>query len=333
MVYQEFIDMFVKSEQNFLTYQQGTYLVRVVKIPLVKGVQALYATYTYRPKDKKENYGFCSNEKMEIAGFIDCKGELRFPTYTLTKKMAGYPNDIVENGHIKEIVGSIQEAVNKLALAMTLPACANEDAAYRRACERLFLAEKTKPLAMHNDFHYYINDGTLIDYLAETPNWAEKIAQKWASDLAGYKNGRKVTNLEVYREGIVFAQKVDEISKEIEADKSHKVHRYIAMKEAVKDAAVVTVEFKTNTGETFETKIPAYAFCNGNWDHQNKISLHVISPRKERDRIEKLLPRVKTEKGYEYPSNELFKDDIITIKYRGRILWGATSQGNQPCIE
>ena len=46
MTYKEFIESFVETEKTFMAYQQGRYFVRVIKVPLIKGVQALYASLT-----------------------------------------------------------------------------------------------------------------------------------------------------------------------------------------------------------------------------------------------------------------------------------------------
>ena len=323
MTYKEFIETFVKTEKTFMAYQQGHYVVRVVKIPLVEGVQALYANFTYHPEGKSEPHGFEFGEKMEVVGFIDCENNLRFPTYEFTHNMVDATYEITEEKRGTVIAAAIQKAVDKLAFAQPLPACKKDDAAYYNACEMLFMADRAKPLPKHSDFGYYVTDGTLIDYLAKKPGWAEEIARKWAVDFGGYRSNGDVTNLEVYREDLAFIEKVKETMESIKADKSNKLHRYIEMKNAVraKGAKTVMVDFKTVDGQIASTKINADAFCRGDYTCLGRISLYEISPCHESDRVASLLPRIKTETGREYPANDLLKDDIVAIKYGGKASW------------
>ena len=325
MTYKEFIETFVKTEKTFMVYQQGRYLVRVVKIPLTESVQALYANFTYHPEGKSEPQGFEFGEKMEVVGFIDCENNLRFPTYEFTHNMVDATYEITEEKRGTVIAAAIQKAVDKLAFAQPLPACKKDDAAYYNACEMLFMADRAKPLPKHSDFGYYVTDGTLIDYLAKKPGWAEEIARKWAADFGGHRSNGDVTNLEAYREDLAFIEKVKETMESIKADKSNKLHRYIEMKNAVKskDAKTVTVEFKTADGEIASTKINADAFCQSNYNHWGCISLYEISPYHESDRVANLLPKKKTADGREYTANNLSKDDIIAIKYGRKTIWNA----------
>lgn len=331
MTYKEFIESFVKNEKTFMAYQQGRYLVRVVKIPLADGVQALYANFTYHPDGKPEPYGFEFGEKMEVVGFIDCENNLRFPTYEFTSNMVDATYDITEEKRSAVVANAIQEEVDKLAFAKPLPVCKKDSAAYYNACEILFMADKAKPLPRHNDFNYYVTDSALIDYLAQRPGWAEEIARKWAADFGGHIDGADVTNLDVYRENLAFIEKVKETMENIKADKSNKLHRYIEMKNAVraKGAKTVTVDFKTADGQIASTKINADAFCRGDYTRLSRISLYEISPCHESDRVASLLPKIKTESGREYPANDLPKDDIVAIKYGGKAIWSKKEETNE----
>lgn len=325
MTYKEFIETFVKTEKTFMAYQQGRYLIRVVKIPLVEGVQALYANSTYHPEDESESHGFRFGEEMKIVGFIDSEYNLRFPTYQFTCDMVDTTDEIVEEKRKVAIAGAIQKEIDKLAFAEPLSVCDKDRPAYINACEILFMADKEKSLPKHNDFDYYITDDTLVDYLANTPGWAAEIARKWAADFGGHRSNGDVTNLEVYREDLAFIEKVKETMESIKADKSNKLHRYIEMKNAVKskDAKTVTVEFKTADGEIASTKINADAFCRGDYNHLGCISLYEISPCHESDRVANLLPKEKTADGHEYTADNLAKDDIIAIKYGRKTIWNA----------
>lgn len=331
MTYKEFIESFVETEKTFMAYQQGRYFVRVIKVPLIKGVQALYASLTYRPERNAHSYGFEFGEKMEVVGFIDSENKLRFPTYEFTSNMVDATDEIAEEKRKTAIAGAIQKEVDKLALAEPLPVCDKDDPAYINACQILFMADKAKSLPKHNDFDYYIADDALIDYLANTPEWASKIALKWASDFGGHRDTGDVTNLDVYRENLAFIEKVKETMEIIKADKSNKLHRYIEMKNAVraKGAKTVMVDFKTADGQIASTKINADAFCRGDYTRLSRISLYEISPCHESDRVASLLPKIKTESGREYPANDLPKDDIVAIKYGGKVIWSKEEETNE----
>ena len=218
---------------------------------------------------------------------------------------------------------------------MPLPVCDKDNPAYINACQILFMAERAKPLPKHNNFDYYITDNTLIDYLASTPDWAAKIARKWAADFGGHRDTGDVTNLDVYREDLAFIEKVKETMESIRADKSNKLHRYIKIKNAVraKGAKTVMVDFKTADGQIASTKINANAFCRGDYTRLNCISLYEISPCHESDRVASLLPKIKTESGREYPANDLLKDDIVAIKYGGKAIWTKESQDTESADE
>lgn len=331
MTYKEFIETFVKTEKTFMAYQQGRYLVRVVKIPLAEDVQALYANFTYRPEGDWETYGFRFGEKMEIVGFIDCENNLRFPTYDFIHNMVDATYEIAEEKRDFTIAAAVQEEIDKLAYAKPLPVCDKDSEAYYNACQILFMADKAKSLPKHNGFDYYITDNTLIDYLANTPGWAKEIALKWSDDFGGHRDTGDITNLDVYREDLAFIEKVKETMESIKADKSNKLHRYIEMKNAVKakDAKTVTVDFKTADGKIASTKINADAFCRGDYVHLSCISLYEISPCRESDRVASLLPKVKTESGHEYAANDLPKDNIVSIKYGGKTIWDKEEETNK----
>lgn len=73
MTYQDFINTFVKTDKTCMTYQQGDESVYVVKTQITDTAQALYAN-------------FQRGGEMEIVGYIDYLGRLRFPTYTFEKR-------------------------------------------------------------------------------------------------------------------------------------------------------------------------------------------------------------------------------------------------------
>lgn len=323
MKYQEFIDSFVKSNKTFMAYQQGNYFVRVIKVPLAENVQALYASRTYSPEETCEHHRFEFSEKMETVGFVDCHNEIRFPTFEFIHYMVDDGDSIAEETRNGVLAQAILAEVNKLAMATPLPACPNEDVAYQRACEFLYCDKESASYPVHKDFSYYINDNVLIDYLAETPGWAEHIAKKWSADFGSRRGGVDITNLDVLREGLSVIKRIEEYKEAIMADKTHKIHRYIAMRDAVKaqDAKAVTVEFKTADGKIDATKVNASAFYRGNYIDISKISLYNITPCHESDRVANLLPKIKGESGREYTVSDMNKDDIVAIKYGRKTIW------------
>lgn len=328
MTYKELVENFITTEKHFIAYRQGRYFVRIVKVPLAESVQALYANCTYCPEEAETAHRFEFSEKMEVVGFIDCHAALRFPTFDLTHNMVDDGNNIVEEKRNDVLAGAILAEVNKLALETSLPACPDEFYAYRYAYETLFLGTEAKAFPMHNNFAYYINDNTLIDYLADTPGWAKDIAQKWAVDFGGHRDGYDVTNLDMFRENLAQIKRIKEYMEIINADKKAPVHRYIAMKNAVKakGAKTVIVEFKTASGEIASTKVNASAFCKANQLDIGNISLYDITPYHEGDRVARLLPKRKTSDGREYSANNLSKDDIVAIKYGRKVIWSSEDE-------
>lgn len=323
MKYQEFVDSFIKSDIPFMAYQQDRYFVRVVKVPVAENVYVLYASCTFRSERNKEGYNFEFSDKMEAIGFIDCHKNLRFPTFEFTHNMVDDGESVTVEKSAAVLARAIRDEVNKLASKVSLPACPNEKFAYQQACEIFFLAEKARPLPMHSDFSYYINDSTIIDYLTDTPGWAEVIAKKWAADFGTHREGGDLTNLEVFCEDLAHINKVQEFIEAIKADETHKIHRYIAMKKAVeaKDAKTVIVEFKTANGGIGSVKVPAASFRKGYQDCIERIALYDITPYHESERVANLLPKVKTADGREYKASNLPKDNIVAIKYGRHTIW------------
>lgn len=327
MTYQEFIENFIKTDKTSMAYQQNGYFIRMVKVSLAKGVQAVYASYTALGQMSSKEYGFRKRDQMEVVGFIDCRGDFRFPTYTFLNHLVEGGNKFTEASRCV-LANAIQVAVDKLAMKTPLPACSDEEFAYASACRELFCGSKACALKPEYDpvdmFSMYVeDDNILIDYLADTPGWAESAAKEWAGEFNRHKNGQELTNLDVLREHLALIEKEKEFMESIAADKSNKLHRYIAMKNAVKEkgAKTVTVEFKTATGEVATTKINASAFFKSQLIYIGYISLYDITRYRESDRVAKLLPKEKADNGREYLASRLSKDDIVAIKYDRKTIW------------
>lgn len=329
MTYKEFVETFVKTEKTFMAYRQGRYLVRVVKIPLAKGVHALYASCTYCPGPVVDSPDSGFEERMMLAGFSDSKKNLRFPSYEFINTMVDDGEDIVEEKRDVVLGSAILTEVDKLAMAKPLPPCPDESCAYERAYSDLFFEEQMRfPMSPYGMFDRYFNDSILVDYLADTPGWAEAIAEKWANGFAKRQNGRDLTALDIYREGLAEEKRVKEFIDAIKADKNHKLHRYIAMKKAVKskDGKTVTVEFRTASGGIDSVKVRASVFYTGNRYRIEHIPLYEIAPRHESDRVAGLLPKEISQDGREYPANAISKDDIVAIKYGRNTIWGVEEE-------
>lgn len=303
----------------FLEYQHERNYIRVIKVPISKsGIQALYANFVYRSSKSTDPFAFDASENYEFAGYIDKNGEVRFPKYIFTHSMLDSTEGIrMEN---KEVVlsAAIRKEVHKLAFADPLPPCPNPENAYYQARKCVFLGQKEFPFPTKGNFYEYISDSTVIDYLTETPHWAEKIAQNWAKSLGGYGESGELTKLDVFRMEISADLKIKKHIQEIENNPKEPVHRYAAMRKAVAGAKTVWVDFVTRTGKIDSTQILAKEFeqeCS-----MNEITLYSL-PYKEYSRVKNLLlPKVMPD-GHEVPTCSISKDDIVAIRYKGKTIW------------
>lgn len=190
MTYQNLLNEFIKTDKRFLEYEQGNHFVRLVKIQLKPGVYALYATITYCGKDPSYNrYHFNPRDAMELVGYIDHNGDLRFPT----RHFSGIIED-AENGpqheNKKNVLESIlQKEAKKMALATPLPSISDGKdevlhTAYEKRCDGY---SEARPTAKSTP------SATLTNMFTIPIVWLII----WPAHLAGTRkssrNGRKTT--------------------------------------------------------------------------------------------------------------------------------------------
>lgn len=342
MTYQNLLNEFIKTDKRFLEYEQGNHFVRLVKIQLKPDVYALYATITYCGKDPSYNrYHFNPRDAMELVGYIDHNGDLRFPTC----HFSGIIED-AENGpqheNKKNVLESIlQKEAKKMALATPLPSISDGKdevlhTAYEEALRWVFRGETYSKEYPISDFDKYVhNPDCLVDYLAGTPGWYEKVIKKWAQNdlewgwkiVTEYSAGEEITALEEFRQGLAYIELVKACEQRILQDRTLNLHRYVEMKNAVQEFKTATVVFRTVTGDINEVKMCTAEFDNSfHWD---RLSLLEVTPRKDMERVYNLVPE---SNFHEYTANAtkvrfINKADIVAIKHRGKVIW---QQKNSP---
>lgn len=323
MTYQEFLEQFIETDKQMLEYQQEDCFLRVVKIQLTKGVYALYAAEAYLGcSTSAYRYRFDPNEAMELAGYIDCNGNIRFPTQVFF----GLIED-AENGPQPESVKTVLEnellkTAKKLAMEKPLPAITDDDSqsyAYKIARRQVFNGTTyNKEFPTSNFDKYTCDPDCLVDYLANTPGWCEKAVKAWAQD----NNRTEMSPLEEFREGLAFIKEVKTCEDRIRQDRTLNLYRYIDMKNAVQEVKTVTVVFKTVTGSIDKAKVHASAFCDSfYWD---RVCLLDVVPRKDMERVFNLMPAPEADNFRDgVKVGFMSKADIIAIQYNGKTLWAA----------
>lgn len=202
-----------------------------------------------------------------------------------------------------------------------LPECMDKNNLYREAVNVVFVGQKKPATQQYCDFSNYITSDTIIDYLSNTSEWAKNIALAWGSEVGcNFSNGPK-TKLDLFRDGLSRIEQIYETAQKIQEDPTHKIHRYIAMKNAVRNAKNVEVYFKTANHNIAAVKVPASAFDCVYEGTYNQIPLYAIIPDREGQRVAALLPKQHTVDGHEFDASTLPKDRIVAIKYRNKIIW------------
>lgn len=318
MTFKEFDEKFIKSDKTFFEYSQGCYWVRVVKVPLTASVFALYGTTVRRWSG--DPYNFNSADNLQLIGYIDCHQNVRFPNFDLCRYMledntglpvGETPVNTVQKVLQKEVVGIMEK--------QPLPEY-TEDVELQ-ARQLLFETGSVEPPELKFNFTDYISDATVIDYLAETDGWAEKIVDKWRTGFGCMRDGKELNQLETARVKMAWWNKVKEVATKINNDPEDKIHKYIAMKKAVENTKTVTVLFNTNANKTADVKVSAAVFGYSFNGLMDKILLNDISPYKEFARVMDLLPKRKAANGTMYEPDSLYKDEIVAILYRGKVIW------------
>lgn len=318
MTFKEFDEKFIKSDKTFFEYGQGCYWVRVIKVPLTASVFALYGAAVRRWSG--DPYNFNSADNLQLIGYIDCHQNVRFPNFDLCRYMlednTGLPVGEVST---KVVQAFLQKKVEEILAQQPLPEYPQD--VEQQARQLLFDTGSVEPPAIRLDFMNYIRDDTIIDYLAETDGWAEKIVDKWRTGFGCVYDGKELNQLETARVKMAWWNKVKEVATKINNDPEDKIHKYIAMKKAVEGLKTVTVRFKTCMKDVTESKVPASAFRYSHYETQDKIHLYVITPNREYARVKSLLPMYKAPNGNMYKAECLYKDEIVAILYRGKVIW------------
>lgn len=318
MTYQDFLNEFIHTEKTFLEYDQKELLVRVIKIPVADKVSALFAHLTLGQRNTR--YRFNAQEDFELVGYVDAQGNIRFPEYNLRYRMLDDGDRLPAEAEKQKVHDSIYEEVLKLAMLQPLPECVDETNIYREAVNVVFVGQK-KPATQFCDFSNYITSDTIIDYLANTSEWAKNIALAWGDEVGCvFSNGQK-TKLDLFRDSLSRIEKIYETAQKIQEDPTHNIHRYIAMKNAVRNAKNVEVYFKTANDDIAAVKVPASAFDCIYEGTYNQIPLYAIVPDRESQRVASLLPKQHSVDGHEFDASTLPKDRIVAIKYRNTIIW------------
>lgn len=314
MTYREFLEKFIRTDKTYLEYQRNEAFYRIIKIQVAQNVYVLFAHLTYGCSNM--SHRFNAKEDFELVGYVDHNGNVRFPEYELAYRILDETEGLDLRETAKQRVeNAIYDEVVKLATLQPLPDDPNERGVYQAACNLLFREQEKMP-APYLDFYDCVTNDTIIDYLADTPNWARNIALEWAAKTDHYDGGIKQTNLDTFRSQLSRNKKIEEAAKQLLNDPTDAIHQYIAMKRAVSDYKNVTVRFKTRTGSVDETKMPAEVFRQEGSDALAFICLYRIAPTKECERVQNLAPL-----RHGYPSSILAKTDVVGIYYRGKELW------------
>lgn len=309
MTYEQLCKGFLfDATKTTIQYKQGDYLIRLVKVPVNKHVEALYMSYVYAGQGEK--YFFSRRETMDFAGYIVKHKELRLNTYDF-RLSAGDDIPTMDLHFSGQLTQKITRCAIELVQNEPLPQLSEPD--QEKAViegHRLFFYELPQESLPQFIRARDITEDIVIDALVEEPGWAEKLAREFLEAKSRYsKESRKEDLLE----NLAFRKKAREVAAACEEDKNSVLYQRREMKRAVGDAKTVIVDFisKENTLET--TKIEAKVFTYLNNDQADSISVYNISPKKEQKRVKALACE-----GYlgDFPVGR-----IVAIRYGKKTLW------------
>lgn len=305
-------DFLFDATKTTAQYKQDDYLIRLVKIPVNKHVEALYMSYEYA--GPKEKYFFSREKTMDFAGYVVKHKELRLSTYgfhmNAAEDIPDTDSDFSEQLSEKITRRAVEFVQNEPLpqLSETVQKNAEKEGA------RLFFYELPQKSLPEFIEAKDITEDIVIDALSEEPGWDEKLAREFLKSEDHYGRNRKESLLE----SLAFREKAREVAAAYEEDKNSMLYQRREMKRAVEDAEVgnvktVTVDFmsKENTLET--TKIEAKAFTYLRNGQADSISFYYISPKKEQERVGAL--------ACEKYSSEFPAERIMAIRYGRKTLW------------
>lgn len=338
MKLKELLETFIQTDKTFIAYYQAPYFIRMVKVPITSTVNALYASKTRcLEEESKKSYNFLDSASMMVVGYIDCHKKLRFPSVELHFEMVEDPESFTTqegNGYrissgvivkdyssqtpMRAVENAVLDEAKRIAFQKPLPEYKKD--VMDKARRLLLEAGPNFPKVYYN-FGSYIKDDSIIDLLAETEGWAEKIAKKWcaATTFAKYENGKEKvhTNLDVLREDLSYQDAIKKAFDKIANDSTDEVHQYIEMKNAVANTKTVSVVFKTESEHIEVVKVRSQAFSNNFSRNFYWISPYDVILEGGKNRMKSLLP-TEVEKN---TAGGILKRNIISIEYRGKKIW------------
>lgn len=301
-------DFLFDATKTTAQYKQGDYLIRLVKIPVSKHVEALYMSYNYM--GRKEKYFFSREKTMDFAGYIVKHKEFKLSSYNFCKSAAEDIPDLDS-----DFSDRLSEKITRRAIEFVQnePLLQLSEAVQKNAEKegaRLFfyeLPQEPFPEFIKRDD---ITEDIVIDALSEEPGWDEKLAREFLKAEEPYGRGNRK---EALLKNLAFREKAREVAAAYEEDKNSMLYQRREMKRAIGDAKTVTVDFvsKENTLETTKIEVKAFTYLNGG--QAASISTYCISPEKERKRVETL--------ACEKYSSEFPVERIMAIRYGKKVLW------------
>lgn len=301
-------DFLFNATKTTAQYKQGDYLIRLVKIPVNKHVEALYMSYNYM--GRKEKYFFSREKTMDFAGYVVKHKELKLSTYNFRKSAAEDIPDL-DSDFSDRLSEKITRRAVEFVQNESLPQLSEMDQknAEKEGC-RLFFYELPQELFPKFISSNDITEDIVIDALSEEPGWDEKLAREFLKAEEPYGRGNRK---EALLKNLAFREKAREVAAAYEEDKNSMLYQRREMKRAIGDAKTVTVDFvsKENTLETTKIAVNAFTYLNGG--QAASISTYCISPEKERKRVETL--------ACEKYSSEFPVERIMAIRYGKKVLW------------
>lgn len=339
MTYAQLKKEFFETNRQKIRYVHNGKTVILVKHALADMVWAIYmALIEHEPESGKEQ--LC---RKQIAGYLNSKGEFVYPSKEFLE------NAIRPDKHFKvsdpriDVRNILRDVVLQLARKMPKPELTPEDAAevykfaeawvyagfadadkaycdFGPSCAWMFLnpCECIEPAVFSRRMCMYIQKQGVVDLLSNKPDWAAKTAKEWLrTQLPGADIRGQIRK--TYGDILVYNLAItDAVLSQVSAlcrDKAAPVHVYIAMKNATASVRrkSVEVEYVMKDGRTGKGEIPAEYFQYSPMQEDvSKISLSMAKTPTKRILLKQLLPK---------NARWLKKDDIVAIRYNGRVLW------------
>lgn len=149
--------------------------------------------------------------------------------------------------------------------------------------------------------------------------WVERYFKKWAKQCAGWNQFTLknciLSNLEHVRQLLSYIRRINQRMTELDEDKSHPIHRYIAMKKAVTMYAEVEAVVKFPDGKLIALDVPSkvltYCEIDGRPEYIDTISLCNLV----RNFVNRFFFR-----------GRIPKSEVVALRHHGNVLWFDPSQ-------